>query len=94
MKSLQTLEERINEIYKEKKTPKEIEELALLKNDLQALKEEHSEEEKATIELAEKYRDSLLKAGSFSPNGHEDDKGGQDTSLTFEECLEKVLKGN
>lgn len=93
MKSLKTLEERIDEIYKEKKTPKEIEELALLKNDLQALKQEHSEEEKATIELAEKYRDSLLKGGSFAPNGHEDDTGDQDTPKSFEECLEQVLKG-
>lgn len=92
MKSIETLEKCIASIYGEKKSPEDIEALAKIQEHIKALKEESAKEEKATIELAEKYRDSLLKGGSFPPT--EGQKRNEDDSdpVSFEDVLADFLK--
>lgn len=92
MKTLETLEKRLEEIYKDKVEPKEIESLALLKNDIQAVKDEAKKTEDSLTEICEKYRDSILKAGSFPPTGKEGKEGEEDTPPTFENVLSDFLK--
>lgn len=92
MKTLQTLEERLAELYKDKKSPEDIEALALLKNDIQAVKDEAKKTEDSLTEICEKYRDSILKAGSFPPTGKEGKEGEEDTPPTFENVLADFLK--
>jgi len=92
MKTLETLEKRLEEIYKDKVDPKEIESLALLKNDIQAVKDEAKKTEDSLTEICEKYRDSILKAGSFPPTGKEGKEEEEDTPPTFEKVLADFLK--
>lgn len=93
MESLKNLEKRIDEIYKEKTSPEDIKDLALLKDDIKKAKEEDEKRDKSMTEMTEKYRDSLIQGGSFTAT--EKDKKGQeedDKPVSFEEVLEDFMK--
>ena len=92
MKSIESLEKCIASIYGEKKSPEDIEALAKIQEHITALKEESAKEEKATIELAEKYRDSILKGASFAKTDEQNEREEDSGPVSFDQVLSDFMK--
>ena len=93
MESLKNIEATIDDYFKDKTSPEEIQKYAVIKEKLKEAKEEDEKRDKSMTDLAEKYRDSLIQGGSFKATDKDKNAGqDEDKPVSFEDVLKDFLK--